>query len=626
MASTDQLQRILDLSQRLDRLDDKHPGMPIAAAEWNDLVTVLRGVLDVDRRQEEAALGKLEKLFARHDHQHLGQVSASWLDPELQAASADGGGASLRSELARMRNRLDELQFSVAALTARVEAQIRLLDDLEVRDVDRAKQIRVFDDRFSAVGNLQTLVTKLSQQVTGVSGNLDTVLALRASLSDAQGNPIDVAALREQVRGLDNLRENLKGVDGNLLRLRDVELKLDELSDAVGVGDGLDERLGVLVGNLETRLFERQEEHRRTLSETLTAAQEERLARLETRVDQRFTAIRADLDTNLTTRVDGLRQSLRGEVDERFTSQRTQLRGELSEIARSVVADEARVITERTDRAISDSRAATEETLRRQLSERLDADLAAAIGEAGQRSEARIAALETRLAAAQTRSEQRLQQQLQQSLAEHADLIERRLSGRFDEFSHNADARIHTAATGAVESALPQVEARLASGLDQRLSGLDQIVAQRVAAAVGDLDERIRGAIGGQLQSLDLEGKIAAAETRLDGALSARITQAIADQRANSTRALNAAVEQLRGEIGPAVKAGMEEAIQRSASLIAETRNEIDRSITGQITGVNQLVDDKLERLRGSVNVAIRKIEPTITVDRIILGPIGPPG
>jgi hypothetical protein len=618
MASTDQLQRILDLSQRLDRLDDKHPGMPIAAAEWNDLVTVLRGVLDVDRRQEEAALGKLEKLFARHDHQHLGQVSASWLDPELQAASADGGGASLRSELARMRNRLDELQSSVAALTARVEAQIRLLDDLEVRDVDRAKQIRVFDDRFSAVGNLQTLVTKLSQQVTGVSGNLDTVLALRASLSDAQGNPIDVAALREQVRGLDNLRENLKGVDGNLLRLRDVELKLDELSDAVGVGDGLDERLGVLVGNLETRLFERQEEHRRTLSETLTAAQEERLARLETRVDQRFTAIRADLDTNLTTRVDGLRQSLRGEVDERFTSQRTQLRGELSEIARSVVADEAR--------AISDSRAATEETLRRQLSERLDADLAAAIGEAGQRSEARIAALETRLAAAQTRSEQRLQQQLQQSLAEHADLIERRLSGRFDEFSRNADARIHTAATGAVESALPQVEARLASGLDQRLSGLDQIVAQRVAAAVGDLDERIRGAIGGQLQSLDLEGKIAAAETRLDGALSARITQAIADQRANSTRALNAAVEQLRGEIGPAVKAGMEEAIQRSASLIAETRNEIDRSITGQITGVNQLVDDKLERLRGSVNVAIRKIEPTITVDRIILGPIGPPG
>ena len=103
MASTDQLQRILDLSQRLDRPDDKHPGMPIAAAEWNDLVTVLRGGLDVDRRQEEAALGKPEKLFARHDHQHLGQVSASWLDPELQASSADGGGASLRSELLMAR-------------------------------------------------------------------------------------------------------------------------------------------------------------------------------------------------------------------------------------------------------------------------------------------------------------------------------------------------------------------------------------------------------------------------------------------------------------------------------------------------------------------------------------------
>ena len=84
MTVTNQLERIAGLVERLGPIAKKQRGMRIEAEQWNALVDVLLGVLQVDRAQEESTQVSLEQRFATKVHEHLGRIGITWLDTDLQ--------------------------------------------------------------------------------------------------------------------------------------------------------------------------------------------------------------------------------------------------------------------------------------------------------------------------------------------------------------------------------------------------------------------------------------------------------------------------------------------------------------------------------------------------------------
>src|SRR5262249_42146199 len=110
MAATTQLSKIADLTERLGPLAGKQRGMPIETDEWNTIVDVLRGLLEIDHAQEDSAQSDLEQRFALKDHDHLGQVTLAWLDPSLQSSVGDGGGGvATRAAIASIQQKVDAL-------------------------------------------------------------------------------------------------------------------------------------------------------------------------------------------------------------------------------------------------------------------------------------------------------------------------------------------------------------------------------------------------------------------------------------------------------------------------------------------------------------------------------------
>jgi hypothetical protein len=140
MAATTQLTRISGLAERLGVLASKQRGMRIEAEDWNTLVAVIGGILEVDRAQEQATAVKLEERFAPRTHDHLGQVTAAWLAPELQDRLGDGSGSgsvSTRTALVEANRKILSLASEVAQLTTALERQQKMLDQQDperVRD------------------------------------------------------------------------------------------------------------------------------------------------------------------------------------------------------------------------------------------------------------------------------------------------------------------------------------------------------------------------------------------------------------------------------------------------------------------------------------------------------------
>src|SRR5438270_9676542 len=119
--TSDRARQISALSDKLQPLGAKARGMPIEATEWNTVVGVLSNVLAIELAQETDASILADQKYAPVDHQHLGQVSAAWLDPDLQQRTADGGGGvATRQALSEMQRQVGSLQVQVAQLTALV--------------------------------------------------------------------------------------------------------------------------------------------------------------------------------------------------------------------------------------------------------------------------------------------------------------------------------------------------------------------------------------------------------------------------------------------------------------------------------------------------------------------------
>lgn len=207
--------RIAALVEQLASVDEKRRGMAIEAEDWNTIVAVLQGMLEIERLQEEGAAAMLQARFAPLLHDHLGAVSSAWLDSDLQAALGGGGGDGIaaRRLLTVAEKKIEGLGAEVARLTGQVERLQRGLDAAEVSRLDTNRLARDIDARFSGLGDLETGISALSGEVQGLRGPIEEVLQLRGVLTDASGAPIDVAGLVQRVNALADLSANFTGID-----------------------------------------------------------------------------------------------------------------------------------------------------------------------------------------------------------------------------------------------------------------------------------------------------------------------------------------------------------------------------------------------------------------------------
>jgi len=362
VATTGRLDTIAALTDQLAPLGDRQRGMPIEAEQWNTLVTVLRGILEIDRAQETGLAQSLADTFAKAGHQHLGEVTLSWLDPDMQGRVTDGSGSgslSVRASLTDVTARLGDTTRQLASLSDGVERIQKRADDTAVDELGRSAKLRSFEDRFTGVEDLRGLVTTLSAEVAGLQPSVQTVLDLRVQLTDANGAPIDVRALVARVDTLAAaVADRTLGVDGRPLRLRDVEVALQEVRDALGIGAG---------GGLEGRI---------------SALGAELAGKLDTRMDDRLTAQQEVLDQRLADGFTQLSTTVDGQVQQAVGAAADALRTELSASLGAQVSD----LSQRVDADLAD------------LSQQTDAKIGAQAQQFGQQLNALSASVDDRLA------------------------------------------------------------------------------------------------------------------------------------------------------------------------------------------------------------------------------------
>ena len=198
--STSQFSRITALIERTGKLSGKVRGMRIEAEDWNALVDIVSGTLDVSRLREEGQQVQLEQQFAARDHDHLGEVSATWLDADLQRSAGSGAGSALGARLTETEAAFALLRAELDRLRERIGVTDGRIDRASLDEVARAKTLREFEKRFDGVAQLGTAFGSLKADVDALRPDVADVLEFRKSLVGANGERIDVAKLQQKSR------------------------------------------------------------------------------------------------------------------------------------------------------------------------------------------------------------------------------------------------------------------------------------------------------------------------------------------------------------------------------------------------------------------------------------------
>lgn len=549
MAPANQLERIGSLSDKLAPLSGKRRGMPIQAEDWNTLVEVLAGILEVDRLQETAGVQALESHFALADHEHVGEVAGDWLTADLRAGFNGGLGIEARRTLAEMDARIQALSADVARLTELVQSQQKLLDQSQVANFDRDKLVRGFEGRLGTVDNLRTLVSGVSSQVDALGKNVDVVLDLRKALTDPQGNPIDVRRMGADLADLQKLRESLKGVDGDLLRLRDFELKIRDLEDAIGTGGGrgLDDRINVAVGAAEIRLAARQ--------------------------DEGGAQIKAELGDALATQLSGVRAQLGAELGQQTNAAIGAAETRLGDRFDAQLADTSQQlrdsILETTQRNLDATRATIETGLTASFTRAIDTRVTDVLGQVDTRIERQVGALSTQLQGDISQQIGGASDALKQSLNDMVRASADQISGTLDRRVQESVAEQVGALDGRIDDAVERglarmdFDTRITRIVDARISQLPPIGRSQIEPAVSAI--------------------LAERDTQLTTQFRTELNQAITAEKTRSSSELQQVTGQLRAETTLQQLALLDQTNLRLRSEVSSLRAELNQTINDRI-------------------------------------------
>lgn len=575
MATTLQLERIASLVEKLDPVANKQRGMRIEADEWNVLIDVLRGILQIDRTQEDSAQTSLEQRFATVDHLHLGQVGITWLDADLQSqlgGQQGQGSVLMRTALGETAQKISSLGTEVARLSSLAETHQLFIDRASVDAADRSKTLQQFDARFAGVENLRTLVSTVSNDVNGLRGNVDTVLELRKSLSDGAGNAIDVVQLKTQIGDLQTLRENLKGVDGNLVRLRDIEVRLNEIGDVTGVGTagGLDLRIATATDQLRQQLNARQDQRDAALQQALTDGINTSEGRLRNELNTTIDSRAQTLEETLSTRITDSETRTNAGIDARIANSAETVTKTANANAATLINQRLTAIPEQVRATTSELIAALRADLASQISTNVSTVLDTRFNGLQTQIDGRIGKLEVRVDDFEQRIPSLVVNGLDGLRADLVSNLREQISVGVETVRGDLQNAISNQIKSGLASSQSELETQIGDTINARLSSLDDIVANSVASATKNLPEQISAEVVTQIATLKLSDQIKNSTAALATQLRAEQTQAIADQQAKISAAINSSVTLLRGEIG-ATRSELSDAINKRVAITDTT-------------------------------------------------------
>jgi hypothetical protein len=582
MAAANQLDKIAGLAERLAPLAGKTRGMKIEADEWNTLVDALRGVLEIERVQENSVSLMLEEKYAQKGHQHLGEVSLNWLDAELQSQLGGGGSSfALRAAFTELEKKVTSLATEVTRLNAVVEQQQRKLDETSVNEIDRTRQLRSFDERFASVENLRTVFATMSGQFQNLSQNVTTVLDLRKRLTDAQGQPIDFADMNRRLSDVQKLSDSLRGADNVPLRLRDFDARLRGVEDAlnVGAGRGLNERFTILTADIDTRFNTKLNERVETVRTGLLQGQEEQATRLKETVRVGLENVKAETVKLVDTQLKSSQTVLTTQLDDRVKTVREQLRLDATNLATSRV--DARFaeldLSTRVKTQVDASRVEIETGLRTQLTESLKGTLSTQIAGVEQTLTARVAAAEGLATKVNQDLPARVKAEVAGATASLSADVDKRVGERLAKAPELLEPVITTKVNAAFNSTVGQLNERVDKLVQQQVGDVNARVSSAVAAGLKSVPDVVSGEVQTRFAALKVDEQFNQLRSTLTTSLTAQVNQSVAELRAKvSTN--EAAVSELRGQVVVSQRTA-NDAILRATTVegkLGETNRDID--------------------------------------------------
>src|SRR5436853_196436 len=578
-----QLQKIAGLVQDLSLIGKKTRGMSIEADEWNTLVRVLTEALKIDQAQEETVQSSLDQHFAPLVHEHLGQVSSPWLEPNLQTTLADGGGAgvSTRLVLADMDQKLRGLSAQVAQLTTLTEGMRRQLDGFAVAGADRRKTLRDFDTRFAGVENLRTSVTDLSSQLGSLKTGVNSVLDLRKSLTDAQGKPIDVSSIQQSVTDLQTLRDNLKGIDGNPVRLLDVQLKLKDVSDALGVSGpgGLEGRLTKLSTDLEGRLNTRIDTKAQAVQDAVTTGS----AASSDKVRAELTAIVAksgsDLDQSLTGKVAAAEKRINDGASQKVNDAVTSLRAENLTTVTGLLNQRFADVPEQIKAGATAVATDVAAGLRSELTTTIAAQVQTQTSALGAKLDSKLADSQNQITSLRQEVQVNIKTSVDTASASLKDSIGASVTTQVTQARLSIEATLDARAKSAADAATANLDTRIATTVDGRLSGLSATVDKAVTQSLRNLSTQVSDEVKSQITAVNISSQIQDSTSKTTQQFRSELVQAIADQQARTSTSINDTIKLLRGEISSTGRSATEAAVASASSMVSGLREETTKTI-----------------------------------------------
>jgi len=549
--TTSQLQRIADLVERASGISRKQRGMRIEADEWNTLVDVLLGILQVDRLQEMSQDTQLELRFALRDHDHLGQVSVAWLDPDLQSRLSGPGGVSTREVLAGMDRRIQALTDTVTAMQAIVNDHQQNLDRSAVDEIDRSQSLRNFQTKFDGVANLSTLVGTLSSDVGSLTTNVGQVLEMKKVLTDPQGNTIDIAKVQSDVAGLQTLRDSLKGVDGNLLTMKDLEIRLTDVANAAGVGTqgSLDKRLADLSAQIETEVGTNTN---KLLADGLAGIKSDNQsleARLQNQIQDSATKTQSAAAAETTRQVGVLQQSQDAALKDAVSAATASITASTLDSTSALLDQRLKDVPDIAKSAAVAAVANMGKQISTDLQASFDAQIATQIQVSNTVIDARLRPLETGLPALRDSIPGLISHGVQDSTAALQASINQQISSGITVAQQQLQEQITTQVNSSIASNFTNINTHVITAIHAQMPAVNASINKDVVAATKNLNEDIKAEVGRQVASANLDSKIQKAVRTSHQQLQANLASQLAGQESRLTSLVSTNVGTLRGEI-----------------------------------------------------------------------------
>lgn len=613
MASTTQLERISGLVEKLEPISNKQRGMRIEAEQWNTLVEVLLGVLQLDRLQEQRTENLLEKRFAAKDHEHLGQVSLAWLDSDLQSRLGGGENSiATRQVIAEMDQKIRSLSAQVAKLSSALENSQRVLDDTIVSNANKTKALLGFEERFKGVEDLRTTVTTLSNDVGSVRVNVDKVLELRKSLQDEAGNPINVAQIKRDLTDLQSVRENLKGSDGKPLRLRDLEVKIQEVADVVGTGGsgGLDGRFASFSASLQDTLASHNEASVKEAKMVLLAENLATENRLRNEIQTSASQVRAATAQQLATQIGNTTADFNSTLDIRLNGLKDIITKDALDNTRSLLNQRLSEVPDQIRNQLDTAVGTLRSTLTANLQASLGAELTAQLKGTDTLLSQQIAAVQASSTALAESLPGVITSGLDNALPELRNTLNQFTIVQVGTAKTALEAGLDTRVSAAVSRSLQNLDSRISSAVTQQTSTIDGKIATAVGTATKNVPAQVADEVRLQISGANLDGKIQDNAKAITTQMRSELKSALAEQDARTSGAIQSSVALLQGQISAARASVLQDArefsLAQSGALRGELTTLIDTRVRSTRDTVLATVDTRLKTTQDAIRLEVK--------------------